>query len=300
MLKIIIIMFVLGVQTFAFANTDFDPEQEKEYIEIDYKLARKESFQKILKKFLKKGARVNKSTGMIDATFNKNPHIKNFKRLKKGQEFVLYLDRSLANKFAIKKFLARQKKLRLLPVDLVVQTGQAEVTANDDILGISFFKIGGSYGNSINENWGYSTAALINNMLSIDLNTASESATAYFYPEFRGSVYRKLGNYVAGAAFSTLYYLVLDKGNTSASLTPQLVYRPAGFFAYFLNDKITIPATAGYLIAPGGGGIDYSVGIKYKVSSRYTVGGGIYSLDLPINGVTEQSRAWSFSVTVKI
>ena len=96
-------------------------------------------------------------------------------------------------------------------------------------------------------------------MLSIDLASTDETGTAYFYPEARGSVYKKYRKYVAGAAFSSLYYLFLDKSSGAASLTPQFVYRPAGFFAYFLNDRVTIPATAGYLLSPNGGGNVYTL-----------------------------------------
>lgn len=100
--------FAIGISQLAYAKTKstnkLSARKKNQFIEIEYKVVRRDTFGKILKRFVKIDSVIKNTTPMVIKTRRKNKHVKNWNRLIIGQTIKLYINGSMMDPNKWKKY----------------------------------------------------------------------------------------------------------------------------------------------------------------------------------------------------
>ena len=97
-LKVFFILMMVGLSLEANAAS---------FVKYSYKIKKGDSFVKILQKFVKPNSVINADTPMIKQIRAQNPNIKNWKKLKAGQEITVFVNPTFLDTKKVEKLLAK-------------------------------------------------------------------------------------------------------------------------------------------------------------------------------------------------
>ena len=81
------------------------------YVKVKAIVFKKDSFAKILGRFVRESSVINNRELMVKKTIRSNTHIKNWRRLKQGSVIIVYLDPKFIDPDKLKKYRKKSKKI---------------------------------------------------------------------------------------------------------------------------------------------------------------------------------------------
>lgn len=160
------------------------------YIKIKYRIKKKDSFIKIIKKYTRNKILISSKSPLVISTAKRNKHIKNWKRLPRGKTIVLYIPSYQIKKSILKKLRKKKSKWNH-SLFYMASSGTFNQKSSDNIA-ISFNQnspISLGYATSYYSNesrWSQSGSIYFSYLAA---GTSSQESSVSIPPEIGGSYY---------------------------------------------------------------------------------------------------------------